>query len=694
MRKIILYFLLFFGFWVLQSNAYSISWATLISTWTIWFWSADYFNLSDDGHYITITNSTPIINQYYLSTWYDFSNKTLIYSWTISNSNNKELNIFFNKWKDLFIKRYASSTYYHYTTTNYSLTWATLTETNTSLWWTSFYFLDAENLYIWDYNNRLIKHYTTSNYMMSWAILYETLNVWSLYPLHVFLSSDWLNLFFKTNTLSTFYHYTLLNKWILSWATLMETKSLNWFWFDFNQDFSKLYTLYSTTYNIYNITDNIPVPPDVVLSDCHYVDLQYETNQSYNYNTWSYTFISTGAVDNRQYVSNYFYSYRDYYLDFYWFNNKKTSIYFQGLTQGGVYTNTWISLKAPYTPYTSYFINYPYLNTNFSSWAFLIQPSTFIWESKPTVSVNIDNETINYINIRWKNATSYEILAKTLTWLSIDLLDENWSLLFSNFPWNTEKKVNIKNWFKIKFENEITDTHWYFYIDFWKKTYTTQTKEYCKGSDNNDYIDGVIFTWTINNDNVVNPTDDLSGLSDNLINISSWGVLSWTIDLNLWSLNINSWWLNTTCTEIFDQNWNFNYTKSQIKTTLTKALLNNDWINYGTRWNLEVFGVNVIGWIYDLLVWISRFITWIIGLFLWILFDLYDDYFAVLGNVQRNANYCYFGININIPQTINSYYSWNKQQQITIASNYNNIDVFILLILSLYMYITLFHKKK
>lgn len=194
-------------------------------------------------------------------------------------------------------------------------------------------------------------------------------------------------------------------------------------------------------------------------------------------------------------------------------------------------------------------------------------------------------------------------------------------------------------------------------------------------------------SWSGNNNTNVIFTGNETG-ADYSNNGLEWLYGTWVVSywFSIWSVAQNTSGTDNTCNPVFDSNGKFNYTKNWVKSSFTQSLQSGTAYTLGDRWELNILGTNVIGWIYDSLNFIVIKIQSILGALLNTGFGVFDDYFWALRVPDREANYCFMGKNMYLSEHITSYYSYSENKEVTITGK-NNIEIIFLFIISIFVFV-------
>lgn len=207
-------------------------------------------------------------------------------------------------------------------------------------------------------------------------------------------------------------------------------------------------------------------------------------------------------------------------------------------------------------------------------------------------------------------------------------------------------------------------------------------------------IDGITYTECIYIPTPEDVTIDYETWNDSNINnsdISSlYGTGTLVYWIVVWSVAINTGAtpeeLDNNCKEMFDVNGHFRYIDGATPTEFTKSLnLDVMVLILGDRWELELFWINLIGWIYDSTAWLIDMISIVFTKIIEVLFSVFGDYIAVFQVPEREENYCYMGVNMYLNDNIKTYYSYAEQKQIITTWKYNTLEYILLLLLTGFM---------
>jgi len=157
------------------------------------------------------------------------------------------------------------------------------------------------------------------------------------------------------------------------------------------------------------------------------------------------------------------------------------------------------------------------------------------------------------------------------------------------------------------------------------------------------------------------------------------------------SVAINTSWLDEDCKPIFDESGNFNYTKNGTPSSFIHDLNAGTAFWLGSRWEVKLFGVNLIGWAWDTLNWLVTKLQAIAGAILNTWFGVFDDYFSALRVPERNKNYCFLGTNMYLTDNIKTYYSYHQKETIVIEWK-NNIEYLFLIVIAFFVLIYIYKK--
>lgn len=376
----------------------------------------------------------------------------------------------------------------------------------------------------------------------------------------------------------------------------------------------------------------------------------YYNSRLYNLNTWSGLIVNQKLYNSSWFdggVWNYNYDYNGY-------NYTIAMLYWYMWTNTGrvntFNSNSWL-LDVPFFDFTS-------------DYDFYFLKNTSIYLQSP------NNKNINYFALYWSWTTpKLYINNNYVSDLEYNKIYKNWSFL-----------ENETNGFEIRLNKG-----WYQHIkvDFWESGRVYQDKNVCIDTNNNTYIDWSLFTWSLDNLQIQDWSvdiqwtvwDNIPGLSIGNIN----NALSGSLDINIWVLKQNTWWTDLACISQFDNEWNFNY-MNNIQTSITRFLINWNIINLWTRWDLQVLGVNITGWLYDIASFLVNFVPNIILVPTWFIFDYLDEYFGLIWTAIPGWNYCYMWKNIIIPTHKGSGNPWNY-------------DFLFIALMWMWLYKILFDKK-
>ncbi len=162
-----------------------------------------------------------------------------------------------------------------------------------------------------------------------------------------------------------------------------------------------------------------------------------------------------------------------------------------------------------------------------------------------------------------------------------------------------------------------------------------------------------------------------------------------------WGINFGSWFsdFNTIPAKGINQDCELMFSGGVFQYTMWTK---NNFLQYQefnlfesmgfNRWELKVFSINIIGWIYDILSYttgaVLNFIIFIVNTVVWI----FDFVFYLFNAPTRGADYCFFWETYKIPVVIETTTMW------TVNNRQLDIIMIIFIIISL-MSIYLFKKK-
>lgn len=307
----------------------------------------------------------------------------------------------------------------------------------------------------------------------------------------------------------------------------------------------------------------------------------------------------------------------------------------------------------------------------------------YVWEP---ISSSYSTSNFTNIYLRWDDGILYQTPNFIWTyWNKYTLMISDnvkiTSMVFT-IEWFNNKIPSLQ---KIKFFGENTSqTKTRYECTYnekfcgWDTYYLAQKKSYCiENWDFNQIIDEYIWeTETTETFFDFSPiTDWLNAIKETLTGTGTWtggiiasGSIFWTgaITFSSWAGNFTSLagvGTGVDCSNMF-LNWVFQYnywTKTNFMSFVGWDLFSKLWFQ---RWEVKIFWVNLIGWVYDLLNVTCSSISNLLLYSFNLLFNNFDFIYYLFNEPIRWQDYCYFWIKLKVYPVweINHFWTTNKRE--------------------------------